>query len=154
MEPAAAETISCDSLEVFEDDVSSFAAREPEFVSVPGRRPNSASPSAEDARNGWLKVIERFTEPISGTKDCLRAAGAAGKRTISILCRRRTPGLTSPPTRLEGEELNPTDRSCLILFTTEDETVPRVTSTLIPWTDIVHMTFPLRQLDVAPAKIA
>jgi hypothetical protein len=69
---------------VFDEDASSFATGESEFVAVPPEPrpgPGPFTPPTEEAaaaaRKFWLQIIRRFTEPVAGKKGRVRVTDSS-----------------------------------------------------------------------------
>jgi hypothetical protein len=145
---SSSETISCDRLQVFNDDASTFTEAEAEFASssrprhiCPSRRPTAKDTAA--ARACWLKIIRRFAKAVPGKKNLLRVQeGVTDQSCIWI----KYPHPFSGTVGLRGEELDVADKTYLVVFLTRTDTNgTRIVSSAIPWFEIESIVFRLRQ---------
>jgi hypothetical protein len=161
-------TISCRELHVFEEDASGFATAEPEYAA--GFSPNNkvraepaivrilspVAPSGEAiaaARKCWLKVIQRFTEPVPGKKKHRRVIGGSiGIQHVAV--RLAYPlgraagqnGTCLGASNIFGDELDCGDKSYLVICRTEtDAGSSRMVASAVAWVEIAQVIFPLSQ---------
>jgi hypothetical protein len=155
--------IGCRIIGEFDDDASGFAVAEPEFVALeaPSTRllavPSGATtqvavapPSATAlaaAKKFWVKVIRRFTEPVSARKGRLRVrdSGEPNRGSIEVRCGGYRLIVGNDRAR---HELDVSDKQCLTLFQNEEPTQiddehqwAKELSIPIPWTEIANIQF-------------
>ncbi len=158
MEPPPTIGVGCRIIAEFEDDASAVTTAEPEFVPVnalpfpvilvPARAnsPLTLFPPSEEAttaRTSWLRIVQRFTEPVPENEGRLRVLGSEGPRhpSLSIGLRGRTNG--EKPCAYVGTEVDVTDKQILLLFhkVGDESNEPRWRTTAIPWTEISNIQF-------------
>jgi hypothetical protein len=149
VEPEPVETLSCDTLTVFEDDARSYARTEPEFV-PPFRAIEPAYPftpptkeAAAAARRFWLTVIRRFTEPVPEHRGRVRVKGSGDPEGGEFILQHgmgRTPRERSavPPQATTGGELDVAHTLYLTVYRAIDGGVE---FSPIPWTELVQIRF-------------
>src|SRR5437016_28801 len=143
----------------FEDDARAVATTEPEFVPVNGvplpagfvsAWANSQSavfpPFTEAttaARASWLRIVQRFTEPVPENESRLRVRGSEGSRSPSIWVGLRGSVNGERASAHAGTEVDVTDKQFLLLFSKvdSDNHEPCCRTTAIPWTEISSIQF-------------
>ena len=167
--------IGCRIVGEFDDDARDFAeaefvppdallARPSDAPSLVAGRPAFLPPSEEAlaaARQFWLKVIRRFTEPVPGRKRYVRVrdSGVPNRGRIEVDCGRGWAGLSDldasrlPRNHLSAHELDVSDKLCLVLFR-RDEPSPgdadndawvSEVSIPVPWTEVVRLRFEVQR---------
>jgi hypothetical protein len=166
-------SLSCRLVGEFDEDARQYAPVEPEFVPVselpapgefllfPHTRPRFEFPPSDEvsrkAREFWRKVIRRFTEPVPGKKNRFRVKNVAPEQNGSVVIESQGPHATLngvagtlvyPVRTFSGEELEVSDKLCLVLFDTSElagseGTAERIRETVIPlpWSEIVNVRF-------------
>jgi hypothetical protein len=155
--------IGCRIIREFDDDASTFAQAEPEFVRVEALSakflagpPSPTTPAflpptpkaLAAAKKFWVKIIRRFTESVPAMKGRLRVrdSGAPNRGRIDVAYGRYPATVGN---HRSGHELDVSDKLCLTLFHDEEPTGRagdkghwvREVSIPIPWTEIVNIQF-------------
>jgi hypothetical protein len=167
MEPAITE--SCDSfLGEFTDDGRN-STPDQQLVVIGSPKPDRAPrphpypfipPTSRDSRTArafWVRVLERFTEPLGSTGGRRRVTdeSKAAPGIAVVECASRSAAGENPPEtgpawhRLQrrGEEVDLGDQAYLVLYSRTTGRAGKTTETAaaIPWTEIVSLVFKVEQ---------
>jgi hypothetical protein len=165
MNPAPSFSTGCRIVAEFDDDASSFADAEPEFVPVEAPPVptlatllqsaflTTSEEAAVAAKKQWLRVIRRFTKPDPGTKRHLRLPDSEEPEGSQVEVEYGRGAVGERPLCQAGSRVDASDKFFLVLYRTEavagrsgeDGSWVTEKAIHIPWTEIICLGVSVRR---------